>query len=52
MNAVVLSPDGETVATGSWDHTIKLWSPATGQARETLTGHTALVYGLAYMAGR
>jgi WD40 repeat protein len=39
IEALVFSPDGQVVATGSKDRTVKLWDPATGQLRTTLTGH-------------
>jgi WD40 repeat protein len=36
-----LSPDGRLVATGSWDHSAKIWDAATGQAiRKLDNGHT------------
>ena len=39
--SVAFSPDGNTIATGSWDDTIRLWDVSTGKnIRTTLTGHT------------
>ncbi|WP_344247628.1 protein kinase domain-containing protein, partial [Actinocorallia libanotica] len=29
VNSVVFSPDGKTLATGSWDNTVRLWEVAT-----------------------
>jgi WD40 repeat protein len=35
VEAVAYSPDGSTLATGSWDQTVKLWDAASGQERAT-----------------
>jgi WD40 repeat protein len=40
---VAFSPDSKTLATGSADDTIKLWSRAMPQEVATLKGHTAPV---------
>jgi len=37
---VSFSPDGHTLASGSKDNSIKLWSVSTGQELKTLTGHS------------
>jgi len=45
--ALVLSPDGATLASASWDQTIRLWPLAAGRAR-VLEGHTQNVNGVAF----
>ncbi len=36
--SAAISPDGKLVATGSWDHSAKIWNIATGQAIRKLDG--------------
>ncbi|MDQ3625292.1 MAG: pre-peptidase C-terminal domain-containing protein, partial [Verrucomicrobiota bacterium] len=46
--ALALSPDGQQLATGSYDQKIKLWSVAAGTESKTLRGHTGGVFGLSF----
>ncbi len=46
--ALALSPDGKTLATGSYDQKIKLWNVADGKERKTLSGHNGAVFGVAF----
>ena len=40
VNSVWFSPDGLTLASGSFDRTIRLWDVLTGRQQQVLTGHT------------
>jgi WD40 repeat protein len=46
--SVAYSPDGQTLASGSLDNTIKLWNVNTGNLLQTLKGHSELVNSVAY----
>jgi hypothetical protein len=46
--SVAFSPDGQVVAAGSWDQTVRLWRVADGQLVRTLAGHTCFVYSVAF----
>ena len=55
VNAVAFSPDGKTLASGSRDRTVRLWSVESQETPrplgEPLTGHEASVQGLAFSPG-
>jgi WD40 repeat protein len=48
VTAVAFSPDGKTVASGSWDKMIRLWDAATGEERQNLEGHDNRVTAVAF----
>ncbi|HEX7297321.1 MAG TPA: WD40 repeat domain-containing protein, partial [Pyrinomonadaceae bacterium] len=47
INAIVFSPDGNWLASGANDDTIKIWDIATGHVLRTLYGHSSNVNALA-----
>jgi WD40 repeat protein len=48
VNSVAYSPDGQTLASGSEDNTIKLWNVNTGNLLQTFEGHSKWVNSVAY----
>jgi WD40 repeat protein/tetratricopeptide (TPR) repeat protein len=45
---VAFSPDGETLALGSYEGTVQLWDVATGRLLETLEGHSSGVSAVVF----
>jgi WD40 repeat protein len=45
---VAFSPDGTTLASASWDGTVKLWDVDTGQELSTIRGHVDPVKSVAF----
>jgi len=48
VTAVAYAPDGNTVATGSDDTTVRLWGSESGALRRTLRGHTRGIHSVAF----
>lgn len=47
VSSVAMSPDGQYVVSGSWDHSVRVWSLQTSQCVATLQGHTSDVESVA-----
>jgi len=45
--SIAFSPDGQTIASGSFDSSVKLWDATTGQCLNTLQG-TGGVWSVAF----
>ena len=52
VNSLSFSPDGNTLASGSLDNTVRLWDVDTGAVIRTLTGHTSSVRSVSFSPDR
>jgi WD40 repeat protein len=43
VESVVFPPDGQTLASGPDDSTIKIWDAKTGTGQQTLKGHSSSI---------
>ncbi|KAL2812483.1 WD40-repeat-containing domain protein [Aspergillus granulosus] len=48
VSSLAFSPNGQLLASGSFDKTVKLWDLSTGQLCQTLVGHSGYVVSLAF----
>ncbi len=48
VSSVTFSPDGQRIASGSSDQTVKVWDAVSGQEFVTLNGHTGNVASVAF----
>ena len=48
VSSLNFSPDGKTLASGSWDKSVKLWDVSTGRELETLNGHQGAVFSVSF----
>src|SRR5262249_37620789 len=48
VTCIAVSPDGRLIASGSRDHTVRLWDADTGKLVRTLEGHASWVEQVAF----
>ena len=48
VSSVAFSPNGDRVASGSHDRTVRIWDAATGQLQRELKGHSEVVTSVAF----
>ena len=48
VSSIAFSPNGQILASGSWDNTIILWDVATAESVKILRGHTDRVLSVAF----
>ena len=48
MSSVAFSPNGERLASGSEDKTVRIWDAATGKLQRELKGHSHFVTSVSF----
>ena len=46
--SIAFSPDGKTIASGSYDSAIRLWDVDTGKEKRMLRGHRGYIISIAF----
>jgi WD40 repeat protein len=46
--SIAWSQDGSRLVSASWDNTVRIWDPATGQCASILEGHSNIVNAIAW----
>ncbi len=52
IDTVTFDPDGQTLASGSYDQTIKLWNVQTGKLLQSLSLHSGPVRSVAFSSDK
>lgn len=50
VTSVEFSPNGQQLASASYDHTLRLWDVTTGNCLHNLEGHRSLVTLVAFLS--
>ena len=48
VTSVSFCPDGKTLASSSWDKTVRLWDTQTGKHLRTFHGHIGMIYTVVF----
>ena len=48
VDAVAFSPDGNSIATGGADHTVRIWDVTAGNEITSFAGHTQMIISVAF----
>jgi WD40 repeat protein len=48
VSSIAYAPDGQTLASGSYDHTVRLWQASDGKLLSVLQGHADYVTDVAF----